>query len=220
MHNIVNKEGDWLIKQVDQDNSFITNDLVKMLTNKWGKISIDGFASYTNKKTQRFNSKYICPGNEGVKAFSVDWSIENNFIASPVYLVPKTIIYVIKIFSKGNTGLSILAFFNILSTVIKAEREFQSFIKVVFVMEDVRKYIKLGNYKQSLICSDQFQESFIAFQPSKYFSLFSDIILKEIVRKFEKVNRSFNLFKPLLSKVLKKARENSITKTYSSYFEK
>ena len=57
MHNIVNKEGDWLSKQVDYDNSFITNDLVKMLTNKWGKISIDGFASYTNKKTQRFNSK-------------------------------------------------------------------------------------------------------------------------------------------------------------------
>ena len=38
--------------------------------------------------------------------------------------------------------------------------------------------------------------------------------------KFEKVNTSFNSFKPLLSKVLTKARENSTTKTYSSYFEK
>ena len=46
-----------------------------------------------------------------------------------------------------------------------------------------------------------------------------DIILKEMMRKFEKVNRSFNSFKPLLSKVLTKARENSTTKTYSSYFE-
>ena len=41
-----------------------------------------------------------------------------------------------------------------------------------------------------------------------------------MVRKFEKVNRSFNLFKPLLSKVLTEARENSTTKTYSSYFKK
>ena len=41
-----------------------------------------------------------------------------------------------------------------------------------------------------------------------------------MVRKFEKVNKSFNSFKPLLSKVLTKARENSTTKTYSSYFEK
>ena len=29
---------------------FITKDLVKMFTNKWGKISIDRFASYVNKK--------------------------------------------------------------------------------------------------------------------------------------------------------------------------
>ena len=36
----------------------------------------------------------------------------------------------------------------------------------------------------------------------------------------EKVNISFNSFKPLLSKVLTKAREKSTTKTYSSYFEK
>ena len=41
-----------------------------------------------------------------------------------------------------------------------------------------------------------------------------------MLRKLEKVNKSFNSFKPLLSKVLTKARENSTTKTYSSYFEK
>ena len=41
-----------------------------------------------------------------------------------------------------------------------------------------------------------------------------------MVNKFENVNKSFNSFKSWLSKVLTKARENSITKTYSSYFEK
>ena len=41
-----------------------------------------------------------------------------------------------------------------------------------------------------------------------------------MVRKFEKVNKSFNSFKSLLSKVLTESRENSTTKTYSSYFEK
>ena len=62
-----------------------------MLTNKWSKVSIDRFASHTNKKTQRFNSKYICPGSEGVNAFSVDWSNKNNLLVPPVYLIPKTI---------------------------------------------------------------------------------------------------------------------------------
>ena len=41
-----------------------------------------------------------------------------------------------------------------------------------------------------------------------------------MIRKFEKVNKSFNSFKSLPSKVLTKARENSTTKTYSSCFEK
>ena len=40
-----------------------------------------------------------------------------------------------------------------------------------------------------------------------------------MVRKFEKVNISSNSFRPLLSKALTRARENSTTKTYSSYFE-
>ena len=41
-----------------------------------------------------------------------------------------------------------------------------------------------------------------------------------MIRRFEKINKSFNLYKPLLSKVFTKARENSTTKSYSSYFEK
>ena len=41
-----------------------------------------------------------------------------------------------------------------------------------------------------------------------------------MIRKFEEVNKSFNSYKALLFKVLTKARENSTTKTYSSYFEK
>ena len=41
-----------------------------------------------------------------------------------------------------------------------------------------------------------------------------------MIRKFEKVNKSFNLFKSLLSKVLTQARKNNTTKTYSSYFKK
>ena len=40
-----------------------------------------------------------------------------------------------------------------------------------------------------------------------------------MVGKFEKVNKSFNSFKPLLSKILTKAWENSTTKIYSSSLE-
>ena len=161
-----NKEADRLSKQVDYDYWFITKDLVKMLTNKWDKVTIDRFASHTNKKTQRFNSKYICPGSEGVNAFSVDWSNENNLLVPPVYLIPKTIKHFMS--SKYSAKAILVCPYWPSSTfwplLFKAEGAFQSFIKDVFVIEDVSKYIKLGNYKESLIGSDKFQGSFIAFQ--------------------------------------------------------
>ena len=96
-----NKEDDRLSKQVDYDDWFITKDLVQMLTNKWDKVTIDRSASHTNKKTQRFNSKCICPGSEDVNAFSVDWSNENNLLVPPSIFNSKDdqAFYVIKIFS-------------------------------------------------------------------------------------------------------------------------
>ena len=57
-----------------------------MLTNKCCKVSIDIFASYTNKKIHK-----IHPGSEGVNSFSVDWSNENYLLVPPVNLIPKTI---------------------------------------------------------------------------------------------------------------------------------
>ena len=42
---------------MDCDDWFITKDLTKMLTNKWGKVSVDRIASNTNKKAQNFDSK-------------------------------------------------------------------------------------------------------------------------------------------------------------------
>ena len=115
-----------------------------MLTNKWGKVTIDRFASHTNKKTQRFNSKYICPGSEGVNAFSVDWSNENNLLVPPVYLIPKTIKHFMS--SKYSAKAILLCPYWPSSTfwplLFKAGGAFQSFIKDVFVIEDVSKYIK------------------------------------------------------------------------------
>ena len=84
-------------------------------------MSIVRFASYTNKKTQRFYSKYICPDSEGVNSFSVVWPNENwklfSCTASIFNSKDDQVFYFSKIFSKGNTGVSILAFFNILAIV-------------------------------------------------------------------------------------------------------
>ena len=42
-------------------------------------------------QTQRFNSRFWCPGSEAVDAFTCSWARENNWWCSPVYLVPRVI---------------------------------------------------------------------------------------------------------------------------------
>ena len=52
---------------------------------------IDRFASDKNRKSKRFNSRYLRPETEGVNAFSLDWSNEFNLLVPPVYFISKTI---------------------------------------------------------------------------------------------------------------------------------
>ncbi|KAL5010755.1 hypothetical protein ScPMuIL_013060 [Solemya velum] len=39
----------------------------------WGKFTVDRFAADYNTKTKRFNSRWFCPGTEGIDAFSQSW---------------------------------------------------------------------------------------------------------------------------------------------------
>ena len=118
------KKADKLSKQVGYDDWFITKDL-KMLTNKWGKVSINRFASHTNKKTQKFT-------------FSADWSNEKGFHVPPVYLGLKTIKHFMS--SKYSAkAILVRPYWPTLTfwpPFFKAEGEFQIFIKGVFVTED------------------------------------------------------------------------------------
>ena len=67
-----NKEADKLSKEIDYDDWYITFEVVNMVCQKWGKISLDRFASDKNNKCSRFNSKFLCPNSETVNAFSSD----------------------------------------------------------------------------------------------------------------------------------------------------
>ena len=131
------KKADKLSKQVDYDDWFIIKDL-KMLTNKWGKVSINRFANHTNNKTQKFNFKHICLGSEGGNTFSADWSNEKDFHVPPVYLSLKTI----KHFMSSKYSVKAILVRPYWPTLtfwppfFKAEGEFQIFIEGVFVTED------------------------------------------------------------------------------------
>ena len=149
----------------------MTPDLFEMLTvRRLGVATIDRFASEKNRKTMRFNSKHLCPGTLGVDAFAFDWTGEFNWLVPPVYLLGKTI----KHFCASKTGCKAVlvcpywtsaAFWPLIVTKFNS---LQKFVKDYFVTEDARRYIKLEDYKESYIGSENFKGSFIAYYMEKY----------------------------------------------------
>ena len=51
--------------------------------------------------------------------------------------------------------------------IVKKFNSFQKFRKVYFIINDTRRYIKLGDYKESYISSENFEGSFIALYMEK-----------------------------------------------------
>ena len=52
---------------------------------------VDRFADEENKKLERFNYRFYCPGTSHVNSFTADWSETNNWLSPPVSLIGATI---------------------------------------------------------------------------------------------------------------------------------
>lgn len=70
-----NKEAE---KTIDFDKCQTTQHLINILEQYSGTTSLDKFVSDINRKTTRFNSKYLCPKTESIKAFLFIRSNETN----------------------------------------------------------------------------------------------------------------------------------------------
>ena len=64
-----------------------TTMVYRLLDNKWGPHSVDRFASNLNNQCKRFNSRWWCPGTEGVDAFGQSWANEVNWLVPPPRLI-------------------------------------------------------------------------------------------------------------------------------------
>ena len=83
----MNCVADYFSKIIDADDYSIDEDSYKALNRKYGPYTLDRFADNLNTKTEKFNSKYFCPGTNGVDAFTEHWGAENTWICPPVSLV-------------------------------------------------------------------------------------------------------------------------------------
>ena len=71
-----NKGVDKIYKTTDIDKWETTQRLINNSEQHWEPTSLDKFVSDINRKTIKFNSKYLCPETESTNAFSFIWSKE------------------------------------------------------------------------------------------------------------------------------------------------
>ena len=63
------------------------------LNELWGAHTVDCFASFYNKKLDRFFSRFWNPGCAGVDAFYQSWTGENCLVVPPVSIVSRVLQY-------------------------------------------------------------------------------------------------------------------------------
>ena len=159
-----NKEADKISKTIYFDDWYTTECLINILEQRWGKISIDRFVSYVNRKSERFNSRYLCPETEGINAFSFDWSNEANLLVPPTYLIPRAINFFLKSLIKSN---SIFIYPYWPSTpfwplLASGHNTYFPFVKDVYLIDNPAACIKLGDNKKSILGSPAYQGYLIA----------------------------------------------------------
>lgn len=75
-----NEAADGLSRGLDSDDWQIQSWVFREIDNTWGRHTVDRFASNLNNHCVRFNSRFWCPGTEGVDAFDQCWSEDCNWI--------------------------------------------------------------------------------------------------------------------------------------------
>ena len=161
---IQNKEADRVSRIIDIDDWEITSTFFNYLNSLWGPFTVDRFANFQNKKLQRFNSKYSCPGTEAVDALSQNWEGENNLLIPPINLIPAVIQYI-----RGNkvTGVLVVPFWESATfwpLLCKTKGQFYHFVKDFLIFDDLDSLIVPGHCPLNLVGSENFRGALIAMQ--------------------------------------------------------
>ena len=87
----LNTHADYWSRVVETDDWMLNPCHFQELDKIWGPHTVDRFASLNSRQLPRFCSKWLCPGCEGVDAFTLDWRGENNWLVPPVHLVSRVL---------------------------------------------------------------------------------------------------------------------------------
>ena len=151
-----NVKADALSRTKDSDDWQIHVKIFNQLDAVWGPHTIDRFATNLTRHCTRFNSRFWCPGTEGVDAVSNNWSGECNWIVPPPRLILRALKKMQKEKAKG-------------TMIIPQWRSSP------FWSELVSEY---GNFRDFVKCSEILPQQDVITQSFSNFRIFSENPLK------------------------------------------
>ena len=86
-----NQEADELSRLASKDDYMLNPNIFAALDILWGPHTVDRFSTFRTRQVPHFCSRWLNPCTEGVDAFTLDWSGENNWIFPPPYLIPRVL---------------------------------------------------------------------------------------------------------------------------------
>jgi hypothetical protein len=87
----LNEKADYLSKIVDWDDWGVSKEIVDIVTEKWGQLEIDWFASSYNAKLPRYFSRFWNETCIGVDAFTENWGAYYGFFVPPISILCKVL---------------------------------------------------------------------------------------------------------------------------------
>ena len=82
-----NEQADFISRLIDPDDWGVSQQLVQLINDSRGPLSVDCFACFYNAKLPKFFSRCWNPGTAGVDAFGQNWGNENCLLVPLVALI-------------------------------------------------------------------------------------------------------------------------------------
>ena len=149
-------------KSMHDDDWETTPHLLDLLQRKWGNFTLDCFADTSNRKTQKFYSKYHCPETLGVNAFLYSWANEFVYLVPPVYLVGKVLKHLRYFRGKGVLVVPYWVSATFWIYLQNERKQFHSFVKDFIILHNTRRYIQHGKNMNCFIGSPSFRSRLLA----------------------------------------------------------
>jgi len=86
-----NAYADLLSRNTKEDEWAINSNVFSLFDRKWGPHTFDRFASSSNTKCAKFNSRNHCGYSQGADSLKVSWSHELNWLVPPVGLIGRVV---------------------------------------------------------------------------------------------------------------------------------